>query len=173
MRAVSMLTALLVTGIGLLTPNVRAGAEDVTTGAGEASINRTIAANPGSVRLSDDRIQLEPGVVLDYRTGDAQPLGEHGCADYYFCLYVDSYYEGPMLQFYDCGRYGLEHYYFWNPGDPNRHDFADDVSSVYNAQTVTGQLEFGWGGNMNWAPMTSSPLLRGDYNDRGTVAQPC
>jgi hypothetical protein len=178
MRLGRTVAAAFLIGIAFLSTTVSAaaGPPQSTAARSEASavetgMAKTLAANPGSTRLSDNQIRLAPGVELEYPngTGEVQPAALL-CPSGYFCLYVDSNYRGPVLRFYHCGRVGLDHYVFYNPW---MHHWDHNVSSAINSQNVPARLEFGWGGVMVFRPYHSMRYLRGDYNDSATVVDPC
>jgi hypothetical protein len=130
----------------------------------EAQMEATLAANPGSTRLSDTEILLEPGVVLALPSDGATVQGVPNCPYEWFCLYEHSNYDGWLIRFYTCNvLYGLSDYQFYNETEQAWDDWAFDASSWHNNQS---------GGADAWIYKWSATPAGGELYRAGVGAVP-
>jgi hypothetical protein len=139
----------------------------------EGQMEAALAANPGSIQLSDDEILLEPGVVLTLpRDGDVTTQGVPNCPYEWFCLYEHSDYNGWLIRFYTCNvLYNLTDYSFYNETEQAWDDWAFDASSWHNNQSGGAQAWiYKWsatpaGGELYRAGVGAVPYVGDYWND--------
>jgi hypothetical protein len=139
----------------------------------EGLVQATLAANPGSVRLSTNEIQLEPGLVMTLPGKGAQARGIP-CNYLYFCLYEHAYWKGAGLGMSACKGYILSHYLFWNGTEHQWDDWAFDASSWNNNQSGGVRATL-WKANglRSWLPVAKDDHMIPGWNDAPVKAKPC
>ena len=145
-------------------------------GTHEGLVRATLAANPDSVRLSTNEIQLEPGLVMTLpgkRASRTRAAGAY-CNYQYFCLYEHAYWGGASLGMSACKIYYLSSYRFWNSTDNQWDDWVEDASSWINNQSG-GAVATMWrpGGYTMRVGVTSDHHFPPGWNDRVNRVKPC
>jgi hypothetical protein len=173
--------AALVAAVGAL---VLAGAGPASAapvppnGSHEGLVRATLAANPGSVRLGANTIQLDPGLVMTLpgKRDSASARQARGirCNYLYFCLYEHANWGGAALGMSACKVYILSSYLFWNGTEHQWDDWAHDASSWVNNQSGGARATM-WKDNglRLWVPVASDDHMIPGWNDRVVRAKPC
>jgi hypothetical protein len=175
-RAAALVVAL---GALLLVGAGPAPAAPAPPDGGHAGLVRaTLAANPGSVRVSTNEIQLEPGLVMTLR-GKGDPATTRQargirCNYLYFCLYEHANWRGAALGMSACKVYILSSYVFWNGTEHQWDDWALDASSWINNQSGGVRATL-WksDGLRSWLPVAKDDHMIPGWNDAPVKAKPC
>lgn len=177
------------------TPAHAKSGEGISAGAVDRHVGEVLRLYPGSVRVSETSVLLEPGVVVTVpgrvspgakMTVPAQGGGQltvsasdTSCSLYWLCMWQSINKGGYKIQFYQCGTYNLGDYAF-----PGGGTWRDRISSVYNHQTATATLyevrtlypdytlriSPGAYHNLTDIPFNS---VGGTWNDRTDKVKPC
>jgi hypothetical protein len=153
------------------------GAPAPPDGGHEGLVRATLAANPGSVRLSTNEIRLEPGLVmtLHSKRDPATARQARGVCNYrYFCLYEHAYWGGASLAMSACKVYRLSSYVFWNTTEKYWDDWVADASSWINNQSGGARATM-WhpNGHTMRVGVTSDHHFPPGWNDRVFRVKPC
>jgi hypothetical protein len=200
-RATSLRAALAAAAVLLLmtalasTPAHAKSGEGISAGAADRHVAEILRLYPGSVRVSETSVLLEPGVVMTVpgrvspsatMTVPAQGGGQltvsaydTSCSLYWVCMWEHINKGGYKLQFYYCGTYDLGSYAF-----PYGGTWRDRISSVYNHQTATAKfidfLTLYPDASLLMGPGTYYPSLTyirhpysGSWNDKIDRVKPC
>jgi hypothetical protein len=119
--------ALALTGAG-------AGSAQAASTTAEQQVRANLAANPGSVRVAPNRIQLAKGVTM---TLPAQGQIE-GCSKRDFCLYEDVNFREARLDLTACTRVNLRRFRFIDKF--HRSDTWDNEASSWVNNQVGGAV---------------------------------
>ena len=145
-------------------------------GTHEGLVRATLAANPDSVRLSTNKIQLEPGLVMTLPGKRAATTRQAGafCNYQYFCLYEHAYWDGASLAMSACKIYLLGSYVFWNAKEKIWDQWTGDASSWINNQSG-GAVATMWHyhGYRMRVGVTSDHHFPPGWNDSVVRVKPC
>jgi peptidase inhibitor family I36 len=144
--------------------------------ASERLVRATVAANPGSVRVGPNQVQLEPGLTMTlHRRGSARAAQARGkkCNSGYFCIYENRDFGGASLGMSACKEYILHSYRFIDQhGRPDRWDL--EASSWINNQIggVAATLLHEKGTTFK-APIGRDRFIGSAWNDKVVRVTPC
>jgi hypothetical protein len=145
-------------------------------GSHEGLVRATLAANPGSVRLSTNEIQLDPGLVMTLpgkRSATARQA-RGVCNYHYFCIYEHARWGGASLAMSACKIYRLSSYVFWNTTEKYWDDWVADASSWINNQSGGAfATMYHPNGNTMRVSVTSDHHFPPGWNDRVYRVKPC
>lgn len=185
--------ALLTTVFGALAAGP-AAAQDGVTG-GNPAVVETLEANPGSTRIAEDTVLLDPDVMvtLPSSTGDVQQSALRDCPRGWLCAWPHSDFVGPMLAVRD-GVYIDYRAWHWDSLTGAIYDcrggcsadlehwrryvrsYAHNISSIYNnTATVTWAPFWSPRNGANYYAANGGPAAYvGDkWNDSFTAACAC
>ena len=102
-------------GLSLTATGSAHAASTASDAASERQVRANLAANPGSVRLGPNQIQLEPGVTVtlpDRGSARAAQGPVEGCNRHEFCIYEDVNFRQARFDMRDCRNFNLRDYRF-------------------------------------------------------------
>jgi hypothetical protein len=160
--------ALALTGAGAGSAHA---ASTTTDAASERQVRANLTANPGSVRVGPNRIQLEPGVTMTLARGQIQ-----GCNEREFCLYEDVNFREARLDLVACERVNLRRFKFIDKF--HRTDTWDNEASSWVNNQVGGAvatLYSGRDGRGTWFRSSGRKDNRvgSKWNDNVESIKPC
>lgn len=134
-KAITIASALAVAGTGAGAAHAAPAMPDAAT---ERQVRANLAANPGSVRVAPNQIQLEPGVTMTLpgrgpaRAAQGGPI--HGCNEREFCIYEDVNFREARFDMIKCKIHRLTSYAFIDKFG-RRDTWDNEASSWVNHQT--------------------------------------
>jgi hypothetical protein len=143
--------------------------------ASQRQVRANLAANPGSVRVGPNQIQLEPGLTMTLpHRGLATAAQRRGkkCNEGYFCIYENVNFGGASLAMSACKTYILHNYRFIDVhGRPDRWD---KEASSWRSRQTGGAVATLWSdiGTSFKAPRGGDKNM-GHWNDRVVSIDPC
>lgn len=134
---------------------------------------QTLRSNPGSRRVSENAILVQPGImVVGPSNGEASTRGPGQCPRGWLCAWVDIDFRGPMMAIQRGVHVWYSHWWFhtvtgeivysrgYPPGsDPNWDDFGLDITSVFNNLV-----------DLTWAPFYDPFRQENYYAHQGAPA---
>ena len=175
-RISSSITALAIALACSLAATGSAHAASTTSdAASERWVRANLAANPGSVRVGPNQIQLEPGLTMTLPGRGSATAAQQGkpCFRRYFCLYEARDFGGASLAMSACKIYILHSYRFVDQfGRPDRWDL--EASSWINNQNggAVATLRHRNGSTFK-APIGHDQFMNPPWNDRVVRVRPC
>ena len=169
----------IVTALAVVLALAGAASAHAASSRSDAWIRDTLAANPGSVRVADNQIRLEPGLTLTlHARGAAKAAKAAGkpCHRLYFCIYEDVGFGNASLDMSACRIYNLHSYRFIDQFHrPDRWD--NEASSWINHQTggavATLWSNAGGKGTFFKAPVSRDSDMGPNWNDNVESVKPC
>jgi hypothetical protein len=145
-------------------------------GTREGLMRATLAANPDSVRVSRNQIQLEPGLLMTLpgeRDSATTEQARRSCNYLYFCLYEHAYWKGASLAMSACKIYKLSSYVFWNATEKYWDDWVADASSWTNNQSGGAVATMWHPAGYTMRVRTADHHFPPGWNDRVYRVKPC
>jgi hypothetical protein len=169
--------------IALALPLAGAGSAHAASTTSDAAFERQVranlAANPGSVRLGPNQIQLEPGLTMTlHGRGSARAARGpvHGCNEREFCIYEDVNFREARFDMIKCKIYRLSSYRFIDKF--GRSDTWDNEASSWVNNQTGGAVATLWSEDRGRGTWFKSSGLKDNrvgpkWNDNVESVKPC
>jgi hypothetical protein len=151
-------------------------ASTASDAATERQIRANLAANPGSVRVGPNQIQLEPGLTMTLpgrvAASAAQRRGKK-CNEGYFCIYERVNFGGASLGMSACKTYILQNYRFKDVH--GRWDRWHKEASSWRSRQTDGAVATLWSDIGTWfkAPRGGDAYMPAAWDDHVISIKPC